>query len=101
MLMCRVEGSATSTIRHPSLKCWRLLICQPLSDSGETSGLPILALDDLGAGQHQLVIVTSDGKSVSERVGHPHTPARYMTLAILDETDLFGAASGGKEVEVA
>lgn len=101
MLMCRVEGSATSTIRHPSLKGWRLLICQPLSETGEPSGLPILSLDDLGAGQHQLVIVTSDGKSVSERVGHRHTPARYMTLAILDEADPFTAANKERKAEVA
>lgn len=101
MLMCRVEGSATSTIRHPSLKGWRLLICQPLSENGEPEGLPLLSLDDLGAGQHQLVIVTSDGKSVSERVGNPHTPARYMVLAILDEPDLIASSSKKMEVEVA
>ncbi len=100
MLMCRVEGSATSTIRHPSLQGWRLLICQPLSETGEDAGLPILCLDDLGAGEHQLVIVTSDGKSVSERVGHRHTPARYMILAIVDETECL-AGKAGKGARVA
>ncbi len=85
MLMCRVEGNATSTIRHESLKGWRLLICQPINDAGEDSGLPLLTLDCLGAGNEQLVIVTSDGKSVREKIGDPHSPARYMTIAILDE----------------
>lgn len=86
--MCRVEGSAVSTIRHPSLKGWRLLICQPLNEAGEKTALPILCLDSLGAGKHQIIIVTSDGKSVREKLGIAHTPARYMSIAILDELEI-------------
>jgi ethanolamine utilization protein EutN len=85
MLMCRVEGSAISTIRHPSLKGWRLLVCQPVNDEGESDGLPILCLDCLGAGIGERVIATSDGKSVREKMGDPLSPARYMLIAILDE----------------
>ena len=94
MLMCRVEGSAISTIRHPSLKGWRLLIGQPVNENGEKEGFPILCLDGLGAGKHQLVIATSDGKSVSEKIGFVHTPARYMTIAILDKIAEEGKPSG-------
>lgn len=86
-MMCRVEGSATSTIRHPSLKGWRLLICQPVDENCRNVGLPVLSLDCLGAGMHQYVVVTSDGISVRERIGDPHTPARYMTIAVLDESN--------------
>lgn len=93
--MCRVEGSAVSTIRHPSLQGWRLLICQPVNDDGTPVGHPVLSLDNLGAGKHQLVVVSSDGKSVREKVGDPHSPARYMTIAILDED---GAAAQTEEV---
>jgi ethanolamine utilization protein EutN len=85
MLMCRVEGSAVSTIRHPSLKGWRLLICQPVDEGGEAEGLPIICLDNLGAGIGQQVIATSDGKSVREKLGDVSSPARYMLIAILDE----------------
>jgi ethanolamine utilization protein EutN len=99
MLICRVEGSATSTIRHPSLAGWRLLVCQPLDERGRSSGLPILSLDDLGAGHSQLVIVTSDGKSVRERIGIANTPARYMTIGILDAEDgAFVVGAAGEEV---
>ena len=97
MLMCRVEGSAISTIRHPSLKGWRLLICQPLNEDGEKTALPILCLDNLGAGKHQIVIVTSDGKSVREKIGCPNTPARYMSIAILDALKPIEEVSGELE----
>jgi microcompartment protein CcmK/EutM len=92
-----VEGSAISTIRHPSLKGWRLLICQPLDEAGRKESLPILCLDSLGAGKHQMVVVTSDGKSVREKMGFPHTPARYMTIAILDEIETDETVPGNVE----
>ncbi|MGC9450056.1 MAG: EutN/CcmL family microcompartment protein [Oceanipulchritudo sp.] len=90
MLIGRVEGSAVSTIRHPSLKGWRLLVCQPVNEAGEEDGLPVLCLDCLGAGQYQHVLITSDGKSVREKIGDPHSPARYMTIAVLDEVETAG-----------
>lgn len=93
MLLCRIEGNATSTVRHPSLRGWRLLIGQPVNETGGNTGLPILCLDCLGAGLHQTVLVTSDGKSVREKMRDPHSPARYMTIAVLDE-----AETGSKEV---
>ena len=86
--MCRVEGNAVSTIRHPSLQGWRLLICQPVNEEDQNLGLPILCLDCLGAGKHQRILVTSDGKSVREKMGDPHSPARYMSIALLDEIEL-------------
>jgi len=85
MLLCRVEGSATSTVRHPSLKGWRLLICQPVNESGSEEGIPILCLDALGAGVGQIVLASSDGKSVREKIGDPYSPARYMSIALIDE----------------
>lgn len=85
MILARVEGNAISTIQHPSLKGWRQLLCQPLSAEGEAEGGMILAIDDLGAGMHQRVIITSDGKSLREKVGHSHTPLRYGVIAIVDE----------------
>lgn len=98
MIIGRVEGNVVSTIYHPSLRGWRLLICQPLDESGEPYGYPVLSLDDLGAGEGQRVIITSDGKSVREKLGDPHTPARYMTIAILDEVS---TAETGKTLEAA
>lgn len=88
MLLARVEGNAVSTIQHPTLKGWRQLLCQPVDDDGVPEGNPILAIDDLGAGMHQLVLVTSDGRSIREKVGSDHTPLRYGVIALVDETEV-------------
>lgn len=86
MLLCRVEGTAVSTIHHPSLRGWRQLVCQPLNDAGESAGDPVLVADALGAAIHQTIIVTSDGKTVRERVGDNHSPMRYLSIGIIDDS---------------
>lgn len=84
MLICRVEGTAVATVMHPSLRGWRLLLCQPLDEADRHEGALLLALDNLGAGLHQRVLVTSDGKGIRERIGQDISPARFLTLGILD-----------------
>lgn len=84
MVLARVEGSVISTVRHSSLKGWRLLICQLIDEENRPVDLPFIALDDLGAGKHDRVVVTSDGKSIRDRVGDPYSPARYMIQSIVD-----------------
>lgn len=85
MLLCRVDGNIVTTACHESIHCWRQAICQPLDEAGEPSGNPIVAIDPFGAGMHQQVIVSSDGRGVRERLGDPHTPLRYMIIGVVDD----------------
>lgn len=84
MLLCRVEGSCTATIQHPTLKGWRMLLCQPIDENENNEGTLLIAVDNLGAGMHQKVLVASDGKGIRERVGQNLCPIRYMTFGIVD-----------------
>lgn len=86
MNLARVEGNVVSTVCHPSLRGWRLLICQPVDESGASSGDPILAVDTLGAGMGQLVTLTSDGLNTRNVVGDDHSPLRYTVLAVMDDS---------------
>lgn len=85
MNLCRVDGNVVSTICHPSMRGWPMLLCQPLDDQGNDRGQPVLALDPLGAGLHDRVILTTDGSSTQETVGDPNSPLRNMIIAILDD----------------
>ncbi len=85
MILARVDGSAVASIKHPSLDGWRLAICQPIDEEGTEIGLPILALDSLGAGKNQRVIITTDGRSIRERVHDAHSPARHLVIEIADD----------------
>lgn len=85
MLKGRVIGSATATVRHPSMRGWKLLLVQPLSPDGRgPDGDPFLAVDSLGAGTGEVVIVSSDGKGTREMLKADNTPVRWMTLGIVD-----------------
>ena len=59
MQLGRVVGHATSTIKHPTLSGWRLLIVQMLSADDKPDGEPVLAIDRLGAAVGSKVIATS------------------------------------------
>lgn len=85
MLLARIDGNAVSTIKHPSLKGWRLALCQPLNAEGGEEGAPVLAVDPYQAGIHQRVLLTTDGVGIRERMKDAHSPVRYLITSILDD----------------
>ncbi len=84
MQLGRVIGYATATMKHASLNGWRLLVVQPLGNQGGPDGEPQLALDHLGGGQGDKVILTSDGSAVRDIVGSNTTPARWIVIGLAD-----------------
>jgi len=92
MLLARVEGNVVATRKHPSLNGWRLVVCQPISGAGEPEGAPQVAVDPLGAGMHQRVIISSDGLAARRTVGDDKSPARWILIAIVDEVKAEAAA---------
>jgi ethanolamine utilization protein EutN len=80
-----VVGTATSTVKHPSMQGWKLLVVQFQAADGSTpDGEPVLAVDALGAGNGQRVILSSDGKSTRALLGSETTPVRWSVIGIED-----------------
>jgi ethanolamine utilization protein EutN len=84
MQLGRVVGHAVSTVKHPSLRGWRLLVLQLLTAAGTEDGEPLLAIDALGSAVGSLVFATNDGAAVREMVGTKDSPLRWMVLGICD-----------------
>ena len=84
MLLAIVEGTATSTIRHATLRGWKLLIVQPVDASGSPEGEPLLAIDMLGAGHGCRVVISNDGKGTREMVKSDTTPLRWSVVGLVD-----------------
>lgn len=83
-----VLGNAISTVKHRSLGNLKLLVCQPFAADGCTrDGGPLLAVDQLGAGTGDWVLLTSDGGVVRERFGVENSPIRWTVLGLLDGGD--------------
>jgi ethanolamine utilization protein EutN len=84
MQIGRVVGQGVSTVKHPTMQGWRLLLVQPLTHEGKEDGEPLLAIDNLGAGTNDLVILSNDGAGARELVGHKNSPVRWLVLGICD-----------------
>lgn len=84
MLLGMVEGNAISTIKHRSMRSWKLLIVQPLDLEGRPDGDPLLAIDRLGAGHGTKVLISNDGKGAREMVGDNSSPVRWTVIGLVD-----------------
>jgi ethanolamine utilization protein EutN len=84
MQLGRVVGHTVATVKHPSLRGWRLLLVQLLTAAGKADGEPLLAIDNLGARTSDLVILSNDGAGARELVKAKDSPARWMVLGIED-----------------
>ena len=80
-----VVGTATSTVKHATMRGQKLLVVQPLMADGESpDGDPQIAVDSVGAGKSQTVMITSDGRFVRELVKQENTPIRWSVIGIAD-----------------
>lgn len=84
MQLAKVIGHVTATVKHPSLKGWRMLVVQPLGVNEKADGEPIIAIDNLGSGRDDRVMLTSDGKAVRELVGSDNSPIRWAVIGVID-----------------
>ena len=84
MQLARIDGIITSTACHPSMRKGRAVICQPLDAEGRPDGAPVLALDQLGAGLHQIVFFSTDGSETRKLVADERSPLRNHVQAIVD-----------------
>ncbi|HKK18382.1 MAG TPA: EutN/CcmL family microcompartment protein [Opitutales bacterium] len=84
MLHARIDGGATAIIAHPSLKGQKTVFCMPVDDEGKDAGMPIAAVDPIGAGRHARVFITTDGSWSRDTVHDATSPIRNQVIGILD-----------------
>jgi len=85
MQLALVAGTAISTKKHATLRGQKLLVVQPLLADGQTAdGDPQIAVDCLGAGKGEVVMITSDGRFVREVAKAENTPIRWSVIGIAD-----------------
>ncbi len=86
MLIGTVVGTAISTVKHASMERQKLLIVQPeLADGQTADGDPVVAIDSVGAGIGERVLVTSDGRFARDILKAAATPVRWTVIGIRDE----------------
>jgi len=88
VLISRVIGEVVSTQKDASHEGSKALLVQPLNLDGSDRGDALVALDSVGAGIGDLVLLVTDGFSAMTAVGHPNSPIDMGVLGIIDRVDL-------------
>jgi microcompartment protein CcmK/EutM len=85
MTLAQVVGHAVSSHCHPSLKGYKMLLCQPIDPTGAATGVPMVAIDLFGAGMHSKVFVSNDGLGARHIVHDEKSPIRNFIQGVIDE----------------
>ena len=89
MRLARVVGSAVSTVKAASLVGQKLLLVREADEKNELVGAVFVAVDAVGAGSGELVIVSegSAARQVSTTTGQP---VDAVIMGILDSLEVDG-----------
>lgn len=85
MILARVTGRIYSTIHHGSMNDKKILVLDRLGAEGEPTGKYIIALDSVGAGAGETVLVLDEGNGSRQIMGQANAPVRSMVVGIVDE----------------
>ena len=88
MLIARVVGEAVATRKHASHDGRNLLLVQPLNLDGSNRGDAVVALDAVGAGIGDRVLLTIDGFAAMTCVGRKDAPIDMAVIGLIDRVDL-------------
>lgn len=91
MLIARVIGEVVATQKHPSHEGRKALLVQPLNLDGTDRGVAVVALDAVGAGIGDRVLLTTEGYSAMTSVGRPESPIDMGVIGVIDTVDLIAS----------
>lgn len=89
MILGRVVGDITCTIRHPFYAAKKLLVVERTAPDGASLPDYLIAIDTVGAGPGERVLVLDEGNGARQVLAAPDAPVRSVIVGILDavETD--------------
>ena len=88
MILGRITGNVVSTIHHPIVEGRKLLVAERLDATGQPTGGYIIAIDAIGAGFGETVLILDEGSGARQILGDSKAPVRSMVVGIVDDVDL-------------
>ena len=83
MILARVAGNIVATRKDPRLEGFKLLIVKPVTPEGNPESNYLIAVDSVGAGPNELVLVVS-GSSARMAEGCKDKPVDASIVGIVD-----------------
>lgn len=88
MILARITGSVVSTIHHPIVNGRKLLLAERLDETGQPTGGYLIALDAIGAGKGETVLVLDEGNGARQILDDSNAPVRSVVVGVVDAVDL-------------
>jgi ethanolamine utilization protein EutN len=88
--IARVVGTVVATQKHRKFEGAKLLMVQPLNLDDTPRGNALLAVDGVGAGVHEKVLIVLEGRAAGEALGKKAAPVDAAIIGIVDQVDVDG-----------
>ena len=88
MQICRVIGTVVATQKHRKFEGAKLLLVQPLNIDDSPRGNALLAVDGVGAGVSEKVLVVLEGRAAGEALGRKGAPVDAAIIGIIDTVSI-------------
>jgi ethanolamine utilization protein EutN len=75
-------------MKRPQFEGATLLLVQPETPDGEAHGATLLAVDSVGAGVSERVLVVLEGRAAGEALGRKLSPVDAAIVGIVDQVDV-------------
>ncbi|MEP7347837.1 MAG: EutN/CcmL family microcompartment protein [Gemmatimonadaceae bacterium] len=99
MYIARVVGDVIATHRHANLGGHKLLLVRRLGLDGEEEGSDLIALDVIGVGIGERVLVVQEGNAARTLFKSDKIPAQAVIAGVVDSIELGDGYSPGVERE--
>ena len=87
MQIARVVGTVVATQKHRKFDGATLLLVQPLNLDDTPRGVALLAVDSVGAGVHEKVLVVLEGRAAGEALNRKAAPVDAAIVGIIDHVE--------------
>ena len=87
-MLGRIIGSVVSTIHHRIVEGRKLLLAERLDQEGRETGAYVIALDVVGAGYGETVLIIDEGNGARQLLEDEQAPIRAVVVGIVDELRL-------------
>jgi microcompartment protein CcmK/EutM len=88
MQLARVIGTVVATHKHRKFEGAKLLLVQPVTLDDQPRGVALLAVDSVGAGVHEKVLIVIEGRAAGEALGRKAAPVDAAVIGIVDRVDV-------------
>jgi len=88
MQIAKVVGTVVSTQKHKKFEGAKLLLVQPLNIDDTPRGAALLAVDGVGAGVNEKVLVVLEGRAAGEALGKKAAPVDAAVVGIIDTVSI-------------